>query len=125
MGNHRDKIKEKLRHHTSQVTTFKDMGGKLLRTKARVPKAPKYGLFRGTDTFSWNLNTTGASQQDSEELIFTDDGRIEQIILNFPAGSEYEYNIKMYIDRAQVFPSKLSQDLRGDNQIKKIGRAHV
>jgi hypothetical protein len=114
----RDKIRERLNRKSTKPTTFKEQGGRFAKIIAQHPIRPKYGLFKGTDTFSWNLETTGASQTDDEEVIVSDDGRIEQIILNFPAGSEYSFFIYIQIDNVQVFPSKLSQELRGDNQTK-------
>lgn len=85
----------------------------------KLSRSPKLGQFRGSDTFSWELETTGASAVDFQEVTATDDGTIGQIILTFPAGSEFQYYVRLYVDGAQVFPSKLSTNLKGDNQTKK------
>lgn len=114
----RDKIATKLHRKATRSQTFKDLGGRLRKVRGYIPKKQIYGLFKGTDTFSWRLRTVGASQTNYQEVIAEDDGAIEQVILNYPAGSEYEFYVQILIDGAQVFPSKLSQALRGDDQQK-------
>jgi hypothetical protein len=73
---------------------------------------------KGTDTYCWKLETTGASDTDSEQLELDNSGRIIQLIFTFPSGSEFAYHLRLRIDEAIVFPAKLSQELRGDNQTK-------
>ncbi|MHA2402351.1 MAG: hypothetical protein ACXADH_05110 [Candidatus Kariarchaeaceae archaeon] len=73
---------------------------------------------KGTDTYCWKLETTGASDTDSIELELDNTGRITQLVFTFPAGSEYAFHLRLRLDGAIVFPSKLSQELRGDNQTK-------
>ena len=73
---------------------------------------------KGTETFCWKLETTGASQTAYQELECSNKGRIYEIIFTFPAGSEFQFYVMLQRDNAIVFPSKLSQELRGDNQVK-------
>jgi len=117
-GDQRDKIAVRLNRKATRSKTFKDMGGRFLKIKEKISVKPKYGLFKGTDTFSWKLETTGASQTAFQEVEAEDDGRIQNINIDYPAGSEYEFYILVAIDRAQVFPSKLSQELRGDQKFR-------
>jgi len=114
----RDKIKTRLNRKASQPTSFRDLGGTLMKVTQRLPVRPKYGLFKGTETYTWKLETTGALQTASEQVVLKDDGRIQEIHLDFPAGSEYEYYILVSVDGAQVFPSELSQELRGDHKVR-------
>lgn len=117
-GDQRDKIAQRLNRKATQSMTFKDLGGRFLKIKDKIPIRPKYGLFKGTDTFCWKLETEGHSQTATQTIRLKDDGRIEQIIIDFPSGSEYEFYIMFSIDGAQVFPSELSQQLRGDHKIR-------
>ncbi len=96
---------------------FRDI--KFNRLKKIIPRKPKYGLFQGTDTFSWLLETTGPSQLATQQVNATNDGHIYSIKIDFPSGSEYQFHIRVSIDEAIIFPSKLSQELRGDHKLKE------
>ena len=114
----RDRIAKCLNRKATRPVSFKQMGGIFSKVTEQLRVTPKYGLFKGTETYAWKLETTGASQTDTETVELKDDGRIESIHLDFPAGSKYEYYILVSIDGAQVFPSELSQQLRGDQKIR-------
>ena len=82
-GDQRDKIAVRLNRKATRSKTFKDMGGRFLKIKEKISVKPKYGLFKGTDTFSWKLETTGASQTSFQEVEFKT-GKINFTSLLFP-----------------------------------------
>ena len=111
----RDKIATRLNRKATR-SHFPDLT--VERIKAIIPKKKHFGFFKGSSTYAWRLSTTGPSQTASNLFIASDDGRIFEITLTFPAGSEFQYYIQMTIDQAVVFPDDLSQNLRGDIQTK-------
>ena len=116
----RDKVAERLNRKATRSMSFRNYGGVFSKITERIPITPKYQLFKGTETYSWKLETTGASATDEETLILKDDGRIEEINIDFPSGSEYEYYVLLSLDGAQIFPSELSQELRGDHKLRSF-----
>lgn len=113
----RDKIKNKL-HYKATRSHFRNISFE--RVRKIIPRKPKYGQFIGSDTFSWLLETTGPDQTAQQEVIATNDGHVYDIGIDYPSGSEYQFYIQMKFDEAIVFPSKLSQQLRGDHKVRQF-----
>jgi hypothetical protein len=115
----REKVKKKLNRKASKPDIFKVN----LKRFTKIPTkriSPFSGVLKGTDTYCWKLETTGASDSDSETIRTDNPGRIYNLIFTFPAGSEFGYYIKISRNEGRIFPSKLSNELRGDNQVKSF-----
>lgn len=116
----RDKIRHKL-HYKATRSHFRNIN--FTRLRKTLARKPKYGQFIGSDTFSWLLETTGPNITAYQEVVASNDGHVYEIGIDYPSGSEYQFYIQMKFDEAIVFPSKLSQQLKGDHK-HKVYRVH-
>lgn len=110
----RDKITSRLHRRATKTVPLAILKGVRQKIVGSVPRVSPYLLPKGTKTYSWKLETTGPNNLAFNEFEADDDGRIYNIKIKWPAGSEYLYYVQMQVDSAVVFPADLSQNLRGD-----------